>query len=332
MLRAHSSVGQSSGLIIRRSEVQVLLGPLNRKRTLAGFQEREVIVRATLLAVLVLFQLVGPLSGQLSVDSLEARIRAGSPGASGGSFLGAAEAARLLLRYDVALPLLDQAEEILGPRGFGVLQERIKLVIASGGGVEAAIQALREGYGHEEIPPLDIASWVNGSHFLLNGPEFHPIIEKLSGDADDPEWRCVCHNQKALMYRAAGQPEMARTYWDSLTAKEENYSTEGASPSVTAFIKAVRVRDLARVGRTTDAREVLGTISIEGVRDAERPEVRRRLAEAYAELGEVDLAVAELEWLLSVPSPVTVHTLEVHPSWWPVKDQPAFKDLLSRHR
>jgi hypothetical protein len=68
------------------------------------------------------------------------------------------------------------------------------------------------------------------------------------------------------------------------------------------------------------------------VSDEALPTVRRRWAQAYAELGDVEEAVEHLEYLLSVPSLITVNTLETRLTWEPIRDHPAFRQLLDRHR
>jgi len=62
------------------------------------------------------------------------------------------------------------------------------------------------------------------------------------------------------------------------------------------------------------------------------PDVRRRWAQAYAELGDVEGAVEQLEILLASPSLVTIYTLEDRWTWEPIRDHPAFHAMLERHR
>jgi hypothetical protein len=68
------------------------------------------------------------------------------------------------------------------------------------------------------------------------------------------------------------------------------------------------------------------------VSDEAMPGVRRRWAQAYAELGDVESAVEHLEYLLSVPTLMTVTTLETRLTWAPIREHPAFRALLDRHR
>jgi hypothetical protein len=51
-----------------------------------------------------------------------------------------------------------------------------------------------------------------------------------------------------------------------------------------------------------------------------------------SELGDAEAAEEQLEHLLSVPSLVTVHTLEARVTWAPLHDAPEFRALLERHR
>jgi hypothetical protein len=60
--------------------------------------------------------------------------------------------------------------------------------------------------------------------------------------------------------------------------------------------------------------------------------IRRRRAQTYAELGYVRYAVADLEYLLSVPSPVTVHTLASRLTWSGIREHPRFRALLEENR
>jgi len=53
------------------------------------------------------------------------------------------------------------------------------------------------------------------------------------------------------------------------------------------------------------------------------------LARIYAMIGEQDAAVAQLEYLLSIPGHLTVPWLRIDPTWDPLRNHPRFKKLLS---
>jgi len=49
-------------------------------------------------------------------------------------------------------------------------------------------------------------------------------------------------------------------------------------------------------------------------------------------VGEYDKAVDELEFLLSIPSELSITLLRLDPAWAPLRDHPRFKGLLVRGR
>ncbi len=55
------------------------------------------------------------------------------------------------------------------------------------------------------------------------------------------------------------------------------------------------------------------------------------LALIYARVGELDAAVDQLEYVLSIPSSWTVGQLRNHPEWDPLRDNPRFQALLGKY-
>ena len=52
------------------------------------------------------------------------------------------------------------------------------------------------------------------------------------------------------------------------------------------------------------------------------------LARIYVMVGEYDLAIEQLEYLLSIPSELSIPLLQLDPAWDPLRDHPLFKKLL----
>jgi len=63
----------------------------------------------------------------------------------------------------------------------------------------------------------------------------------------------------------------------------------------------------------------------------EGPVLVERLAVIYALVGEPEAAIKQIEYLLSIPSGLTVGGLRVHPYWDPLRDHPRFQALLEGH-
>ncbi len=245
----------------------------------------------------------------------------------------AAEAARFLRRFEEAQFHLDVATmtaEDEGDRNL-ILVERLYLELARGGGVEGIQEMFRQERERREIPPVVLAGWANSYPELLVGGELDEVIGRLSEDADDPEYRCRCYAPKAWMHRAAGRMGESRVYWDSLVVSWERVP-EFANQFDEADWRAQLARNLARAGRAEGSRVELERAMAVDVSAFESVSIRRRRAQTYAELGDVEKAVEDLEFLLTVPSPVTVHTLETRLTWEPIRETQAFQALLARHR
>jgi tetratricopeptide (TPR) repeat protein len=87
----------------------------------------------------------------------------------------------------------------------------------------------------------------------------------------------------------------------------------------------------AGLGRKQDAiRE--GSLAVKMLpvnKDAMRGFRRAKdLAQIYVMVGESDLAIDQLEFLLSIPGPLSVPLLRLEPVWAPLREHPRFKKLL----
>lgn len=278
--------------------------------------------------VSALFCLVVPsLGAQVSEADLQARIVAAQEDPTPLSLLQAANAARLLGDYELADSLLGEGRQGVGALQNFVLTESIMLAMASGRGADGMQRALRDFRKTVVVPPIVIANVTNSFPTLLSGGEFDDMILSMSVDNPDPEYRCTCWAQKAWVHRLAGRPEQAVPYWDSIaTAQLSNPNMN--NPDLQAQI----ARNLARAGRTNEARAKLQEAMQMELTEAQRPAVQRRWAQALAELGDVEGAVAQLEPLLMANTLVTVESLETRMTWEPIRDDPAFQALLDRHR
>jgi Tfp pilus assembly protein PilF len=208
----------------------------------------------------------------------------------------------------------------------------ILLELASGGGIDGALRAFRTARSNIKMRPQEIGVWVNNYPVLLSGGEFDAMIERFSPDAEDPLYQCDCYAYKAWMHRVAGRLGQSRLYWDSLVSAWEATPITGGDPDFQADYQAQFARNYARAGRHADARRKLEEAMRMPVSDEAMAGVRRRWAQAYVELGDVEAAVEHIEYLLSIPTLMTVETLQTRLTWEPIRNHPAFQALLNRHR
>jgi tetratricopeptide (TPR) repeat protein len=205
-----------------------------------------------------------------------------------------------------------------------LVRERLSLELARGGGLARAAEIFRE-----EEPRLTrsrMLEILGDFPELMASGEFEAMVLSLSPSASDPELRCTCYRLKAWAHDVADRPDVARVYWDSLSA-------EGSARATSLWELPNSDRDrfreaqvLARAGRTEAAAALLQEDRAPGAGD--RHDTRYQRAAAYAALGDVESAVQELRGLLSVPSEVTTASLRDRIIWDSIRDRPSFRALL----
>lgn len=287
-------------------------------------------MRHDILALAALL-LAAPASAQQTEAELRATLRAAEGSPTPPNILSAANAARQLRDYPLAAELYEDAWASTLDMLNAVISNTLLYELASGGGVDGVQRRFREMRAVVSLTPQMLVGHASNYPSLMVGGEFDEMILSLSRDHPDPRYRCSCYGAKAWVHRVAGRADQARIYFDSLAMGQENATPPG-NPDAAADGRAQLARNLARAGRTDDARRVLAEAMAMPISDAYLPTVRRRWAQAYAELGNVEGAIEHLEPLLEVPSLVTVHTLETRWTWEPIRDHPAFRALLERHR
>lgn len=282
-------------------------------------------------AVLALSVLAVPASAQLTEAELRDRIQNARTDPTPADLIAAANASRLLREHAAADGYYDDAWDSSLNMINGLISSMLLEEIAAGRGVNGLQRKFREVRETINLPPQVVAAHLVNYPSLLTGGEFDEFVMSLSEEAEDPAYQCSCYLLKAWVHRVAGRTDVARAYFDS-AAIGNAAATPSENPDQAANQRAQRARDLARAGHHAEARGVLAQAMEMPVSDAARPTVQRRWAQAYAELGDVGNAIAQIEPLLDVPSLVTVHTLETRLTWEPIRDDPAFRAMLDRHR
>ncbi len=244
----------------------------------------------------------------------------------------AAEASRFMRRFRDAAFYVERAEVLAdGPaQRNAALRERLNYLLAVGVPETELQAAFARGRGEVGMSSVVVAGWINAFPELLVGGRFDALIAGLSSDTDDADRRCACYAPKAWMHRVAGRMDQSRVYWDSLNVQWEREPTF-SSPFDEADWRAQKARNLARAGRSEAAREELARAMGVQLTAFESVSILRRRAQTYAELGEVEAAVADLEALLAIPSPITAHTIRDRVTWEPIRETAAFQEMLRRH-
>ena len=172
------------------------------------------------------------------------------------------------------------------------------------------------------------ASWVILDVF---GQDYAAALERLdlSSPGVDSTYYYLA---RAHVSSSAGQADLARAYYDSARVVLEAQVEE--APGIFAPHSALgiayagldRVEDAIREGRR-------GVEMLPVSRDAMTgPDRVRDLARIYVMVGEHEAAIDQLEYLLNIPSQMSVNLLRVDPFWAPLRRYPRFQTLLESDR
>jgi len=129
----------------------------------------------------------------------------------------------------------------------------------------------------------------------------------------------------ALMHRGS---EARAHYTSALNLLERDVRSHPEDPRIHSALG----RAYAGLGRKEEAiregKAATGILSVS--KDALMgPLFVRDLAEVFTMVGETRLAVEQIQYLLSIPSEISVPILRIDPTWQPLREDPAFQKLIA---
>ncbi len=132
----------------------------------------------------------------------------------------------------------------------------------------------------------------------------------------------------AQIYGLMGNKQFEQDHYESAASALETRIQQ--EPNDARFHSALGIA-YAGLGRKQEAiRE--GKLAVELLpanKDAMRSFYRAKdLAQIYVMVGEFDLAIDQLEFLLSIPGELSIPLLELEPAWDPLRDYPRFRKLV----
>jgi serine/threonine protein kinase/tetratricopeptide (TPR) repeat protein len=132
----------------------------------------------------------------------------------------------------------------------------------------------------------------------------------------------------ASIYMYMNERELAKKYYD--VGRKILETKIQQEPNDARFRSTLGIA-YARLGRKEDAisEGKLGVKLLPVNKDALRGYSRvEDLAQIYVMVGEFDLAIDQIEYLLSIPGDLSIPLLRLSPAWAPLRDHPRFKKLL----
>jgi TolB-like protein/tRNA A-37 threonylcarbamoyl transferase component Bud32/Flp pilus assembly protein TadD len=202
---------------------------------------------------------------------------------------------------------------------------KIRLYLLWQGSIEKAFKVLAEA--PDTIHTSDYYNIVKTlvQLYVYKG-EYKKALKQLtffSDDIDKEIWR-------AWIYGLLKQTELEKKHYDSARVILEKFVRE--NPEYTGRSHSVFGLIYAGLGRKEEAiREGKRAVELFPItEDAlfRGPDNLLNLAYIYLMVGEYDLAIDQLEFLLSIPSPISIPLLRIDPTWDRLHLHPRFQKLL----
>jgi TolB-like protein/Tfp pilus assembly protein PilF/predicted Ser/Thr protein kinase len=134
--------------------------------------------------------------------------------------------------------------------------------------------------------------------------------------------------EMAELYDLKGETGRAQAYYDSARVLFEGILRKDPERHE---VHAVLAAAYAGLGRKEDAMlQVKKALELDEIMsdEYEKAYLISLIAGVYVKLGEYDLAIDRIEYLLAAPNGLTPGLLRLEPQWDPLRDQPRFKELL----
>jgi serine/threonine-protein kinase len=230
--------------------------------------------------------------------------------------------------YPQALRYYDRAIS-LAPDTPGPYGGKASLYLHWEGSIEKARAVVEEALKNIRSPEEFRIGWQ--ITFAMYEGNYQKALDGLSLKSEDSD-SSFSFSPKATRYASIygymNENELAKKYYEEgrniLEARIEQ------QPDDARFHSALGIA-YAGLGRKQDAiRE--GKLAVELLpltKDAWRGYYRASdLAQIYAMVGEFDLAIDQIEFLLSIPGGLSIPLLRLDPVWAPLREHPRFKKLL----
>ena len=211
--------------------------------------------------------------------------------------------------------------------------EKLWLYVISEGDTKKARKVLQEATGKVNVSQLvaDLV-WLD----ILDG-DYQTALDRLPGptafiDAYGNNDTISYLLTKARIYGLLNQPQLKLACYDSARIILENKVQ--SRPSDAPFLSPLGLA-YAGLGRKEQAiREGKKGVELLPVsKDAfEGPDYVQNLAQIYVMVGDYDSAIDQLEYLLSIPSDISIPYLRIDPTWAPLRNHPRFQKLLARNK
>jgi TolB-like protein/Flp pilus assembly protein TadD len=244
--------------------------------------------------------------------------------------------------FGAANRVIDRALAI-NPTSFSLWSLKAKLAIAARGDLSVAENGLtrfeqaRAGGKLKDPDPETVAEMALGKAYVAmwqhNYSEVLDALRRLPRETltAKPQGLVEACLLEGAAHEKLGQTAKARPAFSQ--AKEAAETAVREAPNEPSRHAAL-ARTLAHLGEKdaaiAEAKRAM-ELRPESADAFEGPGIKQALAEVYVVTGENAKAIEVLDELLSRPSDVTVAALKLDPTWDPLRNEPAFQEMLVKH-
>jgi serine/threonine protein kinase/tetratricopeptide (TPR) repeat protein len=240
---------------------------------------------------------------------------------------------RLMRKYDEAVYYIDRAIS-LAPDWPVAYSVKAWLYLVSEGDTKKARKVFQEATGKVDVSQLvtDLV-WLD-----ISDGDYQTALDRLprpNAFIDSSDSSDIISNflTKAEIFGLLNQPQLKVAYYDSARIILENKVQ--LRPGEALYHSYDLGIAYAGLGRKEEAiregKKVLELLPVS--KDAfEGPDYVQNLAQIYVMVGDYDSAIDQLEYLLSIPSDISIPYLRIDPTWTPLRNQPRFQKLLARNK
>jgi serine/threonine protein kinase/Flp pilus assembly protein TadD len=221
----------------------------------------------------------------------------------------------------------------LSPDSLGAYTWKIMLCHTWEGNAKKALKVIEDIPQTVRVSEEGIFVLTLVSAYMFDG-SYQKALDFLSRVSSYAISTQICMVPKALLYAQIydrmGQSELEEEHYDSarrfLEAKVKEWPEDARVHSSLGLAYAGLGHKEEAVREGKKAVELL-SVSQDAVRGLYRVE---DLARINVMVGEYDAAIDQLEYLLSIPSQISVSLLRLDPTWEPLRDNPRFQKIIKR--
>jgi serine/threonine-protein kinase len=228
--------------------------------------------------------------------------------------------------YPEALRYFNRAIS-LRPDWLSSYSHKASLYLRWEGSTEKARAVVEEALKNIRSPEEFRIGWLIA--FDVYEGNYQKALDRLSSKSKDIDTQLFFRAmQYATIYGYMNENELAKKYYDEARSILESKIKE--QPEDATFHSTLGIA-YAGLGRREDAiREgKIGVNLLPITKEVWRGYSRASdLARIYVMVGEFDLAIDQIEFLLSIPGELSIPLLRLDPVWAPLREHPRFKKLL----